>query len=112
MTTALRDLVARIRQAVEVLGSGAAPSTTSPIPHPREVQFSVRLERDTLDGGWAAECIDLPGCVSQGETEHEALENIIDAITAVLSARMESQLPVDGPDCNDGGSTRSFALSV
>lgn len=45
----------------------------------------VRTERDELDGGWIAECVELPGCMSQGETEAEALENLADAIDGVLA---------------------------
>lgn len=32
------------------------------------------------DGYWVVECPSLPGCISQGETEDEALNNIKDAI--------------------------------
>ncbi len=47
--------------------------------------FHVVLERDE-DGWIVAECPSLPGCVSQGKTEQEALENIKEAITAWLWA--------------------------
>ena len=44
--------------------------------------FNVVLEEDE---GWVvAECPALPGCVSQGKDEKEALENIKEAITAWL----------------------------
>lgn len=47
--------------------------------------FHVRLER--AEDGWiVAECPALPGCVSQGKDEKEALENIKEAITAWLWA--------------------------
>jgi predicted RNase H-like HicB family nuclease len=47
--------------------------------------FHVSLER--ADDGWVvAECPALPGCVSQGRDEKEALENIKEAITAWLWA--------------------------
>jgi predicted RNase H-like HicB family nuclease len=32
------------------------------------------------DGYWVVECPSLPGCISQGKTKAEALENIKDAI--------------------------------
>lgn len=54
--------------------------------------LTVTLERDDLDGGWVAECLELPGCVAQGETENEALSNIIDAIGSVITVRMEQQI--------------------
>ena len=47
--------------------------------------FHVVLEPDE-DGMFVAECPALPGCVSQGQTEQEALENIREAITAWLWA--------------------------
>lgn len=36
------------------------------------------------EGGFSVECPELPGCVSQGETEEEAIENIKEAITAYM----------------------------
>ena len=36
--------------------------------------------------GFAVECVDLPGCWSQGATEQEALENIRGAIEDYLAA--------------------------
>ena len=45
------------------------------------------------DGWIVAECPALPGCVSQGENEREALDNIREAITAWLWA--EDQKAVD-----------------
>ena len=45
----------------------------------------VNLVKD--EEGWiVAECPVLPGCVSQGKDEHEALDNIKEAIQAWLWA--------------------------
>ena len=47
--------------------------------------FHVTL--DKAEDGWVvAECPALPGCVSQGRDEKEALENIKEAITGWLWA--------------------------
>jgi predicted RNase H-like HicB family nuclease len=47
--------------------------------------FHVTLEH--AEDGWVvAECPALPGCVSQGKDEEEALENIKEAIIAWLWA--------------------------
>jgi predicted RNase H-like HicB family nuclease len=47
--------------------------------------FHVMLA--TAEDGWiVAECPALPGCVSQGKSEKEALDNIREAITAWLWA--------------------------
>ena len=47
--------------------------------------FHVIFEK--AEDGWiVAECPALPGCISQGKTEEEALVNIKEAITAWLWA--------------------------
>ena len=47
--------------------------------------FHVNMEK-AEDGWFVIECPSLPGCVSQGKTEAEALENIKEAIVAWLWA--------------------------
>ncbi len=47
--------------------------------------FHVKMEQ-AEDGWMVVECPALPGCVSQGRTEEEALVNIREAITAWLWA--------------------------
>ena len=42
------------------------------------------------DGYWVAECPSLPGCLSQGETEAQALENIKDAIALWIEDALDS----------------------
>ncbi len=44
------------------------------------------------DGGVVAECLDIPGCMSQGDTEEEAKANIINAIEACLSVMFEDRM--------------------
>jgi predicted RNase H-like HicB family nuclease len=52
------------------------------------MKLNVTLDRDE-DGVWVVECPSIPGCVSQGQTREEALENIKDAMTACLQVRAE-----------------------
>lgn len=40
----------------------------------------VVIYPDQEDGGWVAEVPSLPGCISQGDTKEEVIENIRDAI--------------------------------
>ncbi len=48
---------------------------------------------DKAEDGWiVAECPALPGCVSQGKDEKEALDNIKEAITAWLWAEDQKAL--------------------
>lgn len=57
--------------------------------------FNITIERDE-DGVWITECPSISGCVSQGETKDEAVENIKDAIKVCLEVRAEKGLPLDG----------------
>jgi len=43
---------------------------------------------------YVVECPAIPGCVSQGKTESEALVNIREAIAACLEVRREEGLPL------------------
>jgi predicted RNase H-like HicB family nuclease len=57
------------------------------------MKFSVTIDRDE-DGVWIAECPSIPGCVSQGATKDEALENIKEAIQLCLEVRAEKGIPL------------------
>ena len=57
------------------------------------MELLVTLERDET-GMLVVECPAIPGCVSQGETETEALANIREAIAACLQARAEAGMPL------------------
>jgi predicted RNase H-like HicB family nuclease len=57
------------------------------------MKFSVTIDRDE-DGVWIAECPSIPGCVSQGTTKDEAVENIKEAIQLCLDVRAEKGIPL------------------
>lgn len=59
--------------------------------------FHVTLE-SSEDGWIVAECPALPGCVSQGRDEEEALENVKEAITAWLWAENEKAIKQFSPE--------------
>jgi predicted RNase H-like HicB family nuclease len=46
------------------------------------------------DGYIVAECPSLPGCISQGATREEAIENIREAITLYIEVLTEKGLPI------------------
>lgn len=46
------------------------------------------------DGFWVAECPSLPGCISQGETREEAVQNIREAIQIYIETLEEDGLDV------------------
>jgi predicted RNase H-like HicB family nuclease len=47
------------------------------------MKYTIILEKEE-EGGYSAQCLELPGAISQGETKEEALKNIKEAIEAVL----------------------------
>jgi predicted RNase H-like HicB family nuclease len=57
------------------------------------MKWRVVLEPDQETGDWAVWCPELPGCVSAGETEQEALANIREAIELYLEAEPLSLEP-------------------
>jgi predicted RNase H-like HicB family nuclease len=57
-----------------------------------EMSFTVALREDKEEGGFVAECLDMPGCVSEGETEEEAVKNIKKAIHACLDVIFEDSV--------------------
>lgn len=55
--------------------------------------FLVTVDRDE-DGVWISECPSIPGCVSQGVSKQEALDNIKEAIELCLEVRAERGMPL------------------
>jgi predicted RNase H-like HicB family nuclease len=48
---------------------------------------SIRIWQE--DGVFVAECLDIPGCISQGATRDEALANIDEAIAMCLDVILQ-----------------------
>ena len=57
------------------------------------MKYRIVIEQDE-DGMFVAECTALPGCISQGKTRHEALENIKDAIKGYLESLKKHNEPI------------------
>jgi predicted RNase H-like HicB family nuclease len=55
--------------------------------------FEVTLYQDE-DGFWVVACPAIPGCIGQGDTREEAIENIKEAIQVCLEVRAESGMPL------------------
>lgn len=60
------------------------------------MKFPVTIYKDE-DGMYIAECLSIPGCVSQGRSESEAQANISEAIIECLAVRAEEGLPLTVP---------------
>lgn len=56
------------------------------------MDFVVTISRDE-DGVYITDCPSIPGCVSQGKTEAEAITNIRKAIRECLVVRRQRGLP-------------------
>jgi predicted RNase H-like HicB family nuclease len=56
------------------------------------LKLIITLDRDET-GMIVAECPAIPGCVSQGKTEEEAMANIREAIAGCLEARAANGVP-------------------
>ncbi len=57
------------------------------------MKFPVTMYQDE-EGWYVVECPVIPGCMSQGGTEEEALQNIKEAIQLCLEVRQERGLPL------------------
>ena len=57
------------------------------------MKFPVTIYQDE-EGWYVVECPVIPGCMSQGKTEEEALQNIQEAIQICLEVRREQGMPL------------------
>jgi predicted RNase H-like HicB family nuclease len=53
------------------------------------MRFNITVEKDE-DGRFVAECTDLPGCLSEGDTIEEAISNVSEAIVGCLKSRLKT----------------------
>ena len=61
----------------------------------------VHVVFEPAEDGWiVAECPALPGCISQGRTEEEAMANIKEAITAWMLTEDQSAVDALPPEKN------------
>jgi len=57
------------------------------------MKYRILIEQDE-DGFFVAECPSLPGCISQGQTRKEAIDNIQDAIKGYLESLKKHDEPI------------------
>ena len=56
-------------------------------------RFPITIYQDE-GGEYVVECPVIPGCMSQGETREEALQNIQEAIQLCLEVRRKKGMPL------------------
>jgi antitoxin HicB len=59
----------------------------------KSMKYRIFIEQDE-DGIFVAECPSLPGCISQGKTRKQAIENIQDAIRGYLESLERHDEPI------------------
>lgn len=62
----------------------------------RQMKYRVLIEQDE-DGRFVAEVPALPGCITQGASRDEALENAREAIEVYLESLRERNEPIPPP---------------
>ena len=62
-------------------------------------RYRISLKPLTAEdgGGWLAKVPELPGCMSDGDTPQEAVENVMDAIACWIEAAEEDGRTVPTP---------------
>ena len=60
------------------------------------MKYRIIIEEDE-DGAFVVERPSLPGCISQGKTRKEAIENIQDAIRGYLESLKKHGEPIPPP---------------
>ncbi|MDZ7729718.1 MAG: toxin-antitoxin system HicB family antitoxin [Dehalococcoidia bacterium] len=78
---------------------------SSLLRRPYHIQL-VRDETDDGQAGWVASVLELPGCLSQGDTPAEATEHIYDAMAAWFEAMVEDGQPIPDPAVEPAASGR------
>ena len=68
------------------------------------LSYRMEIIRDSDEGGFVASYPDLPGCITCGETEEEALKNALDAKKAWLEAALEENIEIPEPDSLEASS--------
>ena len=76
------------KQSITLYASTEAYWYKSPYP--------IIIEQEE-DGFFVAECPSLPGCVSQGSTREEALQNIREAMAGYIGSLKKHHEPIPPP---------------
>lgn len=78
--------------------------------NPQNYEVVIRPLSEEDGGGFLATVPELPGCMSDGETQQEALENVYDAALCWIEACRKSGREVPEPRYGDGRHIRERDL--
>lgn len=65
-----------------------------------QLQYTIRLKKNS-DGSYFAEIEELPGCMTEGDTEKEALAMLDDAKKAWVQIALERKLSIPEPTSDE-----------
>ena len=65
------------------------------------MELTAIVYRDESGEGWVVECPEVPGCLSQGDTHEEALENIREAAELLIEGYSGYGWPSMNPQTED-----------
>ena len=68
-----------------------------------EYPFTIRRLSKPEGGGWLVEFADLPGCIADGETIEEAVENASDALRSWITTAKEFKDKIPAPSAGLSG---------
>ena len=83
----------------------AAENPTGPLAELLAREYPATLTRDP-DGGFVAEIFELPGCLTQGESIEEALENLAEARRLWIEVAYEAGDEIPRPSTEENYSGR------
>nr|WP_078129738.1 type II toxin-antitoxin system HicB family antitoxin [Leptospira alexanderi] len=66
------------------------------------IVYPATFTEDKKDGGYTVEFPDLPGCITEGDTIEEALENARDVLSLYLESIDSRKLPIPKPSHKKG----------
>jgi predicted RNase H-like HicB family nuclease len=78
-----------------------------PLEYYLRLNYPITLYPDSEDGGYVAEIKDLPGCLTQGETLEEVVENINEARELWIETTYESGGQIPQPSTEGDHSAES-----
>ncbi len=74
----------------------SAENLTSYLNRPYRIEI-VQSKNDDGDAGWVAEVKELRGCIAQGRSREELLDNIDRAMEAWIDDALEAGDPIPAP---------------
>lgn len=82
----------------------------SDLEHSATWALTMSVEADEYDGGFVAACAEVPGAMGQGESEDEALHDLLEAINAIVAVRLEQNFKGKRQTAPDGARIVSVQL--